>query len=318
MRRIGLLLFVSFFAAVTLQAQIQPNFFSMGIASAGDMPQVAYGAISHPALAWTLVEGTARGTYVFVNLDEFVKKAPKDANGTALIDVTFGWTPGWAVADQSTCFKNDVKILSCTAPPDNIQDWIDFVTAVVNHYNGITAPHVAFYEIWNEMSNNLFYTGSVAQMLGLAQAAYPILKQDPYSRVVTPSVVWINGVPMMTAYLQAGGGQYADVLSFHGYPSQTDTGWTCRQQQPADADLVRVGYQGLLGPHTDVHRNSVARGLRLQRGRGLDRRAAAAALQQFGEHLVLRDRSELGGLGYFANMRQRSLHLRSLYAARGL
>jgi hypothetical protein len=221
MRRIVLLVCVSVFVSVTLQAQIQPSFFGMGIASPADMPQVSYGVISHPALAWTLVEGTARGTYTFVNLDIFVKKAPKDANGTALVDVVFGWTPGWAVADQSTCYKNDVRILSCTAPPDNIQDWIDFVTAVVNHYNGITAPHVAYYELWNEMSNNLFYTGSVAQMVSLAQAAYPILKQDPYSKVVTPSVVWINGVPMMTAYLKAGGGQYADVLSFHGYPSQT-------------------------------------------------------------------------------------------------
>jgi hypothetical protein len=71
------------------------------------------------------------------------------------------------------------------------------------------------------MSNTKFWTGSVAQMIALAQAAYPILKQDLYSQVVTPSVVWTNGVPMMTAYLKAGGGQYADVLSFHGYPSMT-------------------------------------------------------------------------------------------------
>jgi hypothetical protein len=117
-------------------------------------------------------------------------------------------------------------MISCTNPPDNIQDWIDFITTVVNHYNGVTAPHVKYYEIWNEMSNSKFWTGTPAQMVALAAAAYPILKQDPYSMVFTPSVVWLNGVKYMTNYLQAGGNLYADGLTFHGYPSQTGPGYT--------------------------------------------------------------------------------------------
>jgi hypothetical protein len=217
----ALVVFTPAVFSVTAQAQIQPSFFGMGVASTNDMPQVSYGVISHPPVSWTSIEGTARGTYTFAATDNFVKRAPKDANGVALVDIVFGWTPGWAVADQTTCFHNKMGIVSCTAPPDNIQDWIDFVTTVVNHYNGVTAPHVAYYEIWNEMSNTKFWTGTAAQMLALAQAAYPIFKQDPFSKVTTPSVVWNNGVPMMTAYLKAGGGAYADALTFHGYPSQT-------------------------------------------------------------------------------------------------
>jgi hypothetical protein len=206
------------------QGQIPTTFFGMGVAVTTDPPKVNYGTLSHPAVAWTSIEGTARGTYSFKAIDAFVKLAPKDANGVALIDLVFGWTPGWAVADQTTCFHNKNGTVSCTAPPDNIQDWVDFITAVVNHYNGVTAPHVKYYEIWNEMSNTKFWTGTPAQMVALAQAAYPIIKQDPYALVVTPSVVWKSGVNYMTDFLQGGGYLYSDLLSFHGYPSQTGGG----------------------------------------------------------------------------------------------
>ena len=220
-------------SAVAAQGQIPSSFFGMGVASPSDPPKVTYGTMSHPAVAWTTIEGTARGTYNFRPIDGFVRIAPKDANGVALIVLTMGWTPSWAVADQSTCFKNNkVGQLVCTAPPDNIQDWIDFITTMVNHYNGVTAPHVKYYEIWNEMSNTKFWTGTPAQMVALAQAAYPIIKQDPYAVVITPSVVWLNGVNYMTNFLQAGGYLYADALSFHGYPSQTGPGFTTPVPMP--------------------------------------------------------------------------------------
>lgn len=198
----------------------------MGASSSNDMPKVTYGVMSHPAVAWSAIEGAGRGSYNFKSVDQFVLNAPKDANGVALIDIVFGWTPGWAVADQSTCFHNKNGISSCTAAPDNIKDWTDFITTVINHYNGVTAPHVKYYEVWNEMSNTKFWTGTPAQMLALAEAAYPILKKDPYSIVFTPSVVWSSGVKYMTEYLQAGGYKYADGLTFHGYPSQTGQGFT--------------------------------------------------------------------------------------------
>lgn len=233
MKRTMLTLCAMSFLTLAAQAQIPASFFGMGVAAPTDFPKVSYGTISHPANAWTAIEGVSRGTYNFKSLDTFVKNAPKDANGVALIDVVFGWTPGWAVADQTHCIKN-IKIGTsvCTIPPDNIQDWIDFITTVINHYNGVTAPHIKYYEIWCEMSNTKFWTGTPQQMVALAQAAYPILKQDPYSTVFTPSVVWSNGVTYMTNYLQAGGNLYADGLTFHGYPSQTGAGFTTPVPMP--------------------------------------------------------------------------------------
>src|SRR5437879_4815174 len=183
---------------VVALGQIQPTFFGMGVSTSTDMPKVSYGTLSHPPVVWTTVESTTRGTYNFVNIDGFVKRAPKDANGVAMINLDLGgWTPGWAVADHTHCYANKQKIVVCTVPPDNMQDWIDFVTTTINHYNGITAPHIAYYEIWNEASNTKFWTGTVAQMVAFAQTAHPILKQDPYATVLTPSVVWMNGVKFM-------------------------------------------------------------------------------------------------------------------------
>jgi hypothetical protein len=225
MSRFVTLLVTSLFAAVGLHAQIQPTFFGMGVATTGDMPKVSYGTLSHPPIAWTSIEGAGRGKYNFKSMDSFVKNAPKDSTGASLIVFDIGgWTPGWAVADQTTCFHNKTGAVACTIPPDNIQDWIDYVTEVVAHYNGKTAPHIKYYEIWNEMSNTKFWTGGVPALLALAQAAYPIIEQDPYSMVLTPSVVWNNGINYMTKYLQAGGYQYAEALTFHGYPSKTGGG----------------------------------------------------------------------------------------------
>jgi hypothetical protein len=224
MRRIPVLL-CCLLITVAAHSQIQQSFFSMGVYSTQDMPKVTYGTISHPPVGWTTMEGAARGVYSFKAMDQFVKNVPKDANGVAQLVIDLGgWTPGWAVADHSHCFTNHLGAVACTVPPDNIQDWIDYVTNVMAHYNGTTMPHVKSYEIWVEASNPLFWNGTVAQMLALAQAAYPIVKHDPYAQVLTPSVVWSNGVKWMTNYLQSGGGAYSDVLTFHGYPSQTGKG----------------------------------------------------------------------------------------------
>jgi hypothetical protein len=115
MSRFVNLLFVAVFSAAGLQAQIQPTFFAMGVANTGDMPKVSYGTLSHPPIAWTSIEGIGRGKYNFTSMDAFVKKAPKDSTGTALLVLDIGgWTPGWAVASQTTCFHNKVGTVACT------------------------------------------------------------------------------------------------------------------------------------------------------------------------------------------------------------
>ena len=214
--------------AAVAQAQIQPSFFAMGVSSTLDRPKVNYGVLAHPPVVWTTVESGGRGVYNWKNMDSFVQIAPKDANGVAQIDLTLGWTPGWAVANQGggRCLTTGTGAVACTVPPDNLQDWVDFVTTLIQHYNGTRgAAHVKYYEIWNEANNALFWTAGVPALVNMAALAYPIIKSDPYSNVVTPSVFWgANGVGFMTEYLQQGGAKYADMLPFHGYPSSTGAG----------------------------------------------------------------------------------------------
>lgn len=209
-------------AAVSVEAQIPSSFFAMGVSSTLDRPKVNYGTLSHPSLVWSTVESGGRGVYNWKNMDPFVEIAPKDANGVAQIVLSMGWTPGWAVANQKGhCFNTQSNGVACTVPPDNLQDWVDFVTELVQHYNGKTAAHVKYYEIWNEANDPLFWTGGVPALVSMAQLAYPILKSDPNSFVTTPSVIWSQGISFMTSYLKDGGANYADVLTFHGYPSAT-------------------------------------------------------------------------------------------------
>lgn len=202
-------------------AQLPESFFMMSTGSATDMPLVPYGSLGHGPLVWTAVEGGGRGVYNFKEIDIFVKKAPR-INGVAQINLTLGLTPSWAVAKQSTCHKIAGGISGCTAPPENIQDWINFVTELVNHYNGVTAPHVRYYEIWNEANTVPFWTGSVAQLAALGAAAYPILKQDPNSSVLTASVIWqsATGPTFQSQYLALAP---ADAVTFHAYTCRTGT-----------------------------------------------------------------------------------------------
>ncbi len=211
-------------------AAIPSTFFAVNISDQRDRPTISFGTLGHPTmLIWPFIE-RARGTYDFSKVDAHVSNAPKDPDGTANIDLTLGLTPGWAASNQSTCrsLRRGIAV-GCAASPDNIRDWKDFVTALVNHYNGRTAPHIKYYEIWNEANHRNYWTGSVSQLVDLAAVAYPIIKQDSHSMVITPSMVGDARTPtseapaFMAAYLRAGGAQYADIGAFHGNVARAST-----------------------------------------------------------------------------------------------
>jgi hypothetical protein len=234
--------------------QVAPQFFSMSTGNTSDMPKVPYGTLGHPGpLVWTAVEGTGRGAFNFKSIDAFVKKAPK-VNGVAQIDLALGWTPAWAVANQSSC-KKVGQVLGCTVPPDNILDWTDFITALIAHYNGTTAPHVAFYEIWNEANNPTCWTASVAELAAMGAAAYPILKTDPYSQVLTPSVIWqgpkkmLTGMAFTTQYLAQAP---ADGVTFHAYTCKTSNESSGECAMPESSASTNAPLQTMISSYQGV------------------------------------------------------------------
>ena len=213
---------------------IPPSFFAMNTVDENDYPKLTFGTLSHPAIGtWAWIERT-KGQYDFSMFDKDISAAVahglvNKATNTASVAITLGETPPWAAADPKSC-KTTSGLTWCTSGPANIQDWKDFVQALLNHYNGVAMPHVRYYELWNEMNINLFWTGKQSDMLELAQAAYPIIHADPHSMMLTPSVVGSlgslakgTGAALMVSYLDAGGSKYADGGAFHGYRMANNT-----------------------------------------------------------------------------------------------
>jgi hypothetical protein len=141
---------------------------------------------------------------------------------------------------------------SCDPPTDVCADgtgtdaaFTNFVTALAQHVNSDSLPKIHYWEIWNEPNNTPFWSGTLPQLARMAQDArcvivgtncnslttYPATGIDPTSQMLTPPPVTTSDETntalnspsgWMTAYLQAGGGQYADIIGFHGYVEPGD------------------------------------------------------------------------------------------------
>jgi hypothetical protein len=150
-------------------------------------------------------------TYDWSKLDALLDLAQK--NGVDIL-FTLGRTPRWASAkpDAHSAYGPG----EC-APPANMQYWDEFIRAVAAH----AAGKIRFWEIWNEPQSPdsiSFYCGDVSTMVELQRRAYQIIKAiDPGALVLTPSAVGAYGPPWIARFLARGGGEYADVMAFHGY-----------------------------------------------------------------------------------------------------
>jgi uncharacterized protein (TIGR03437 family) len=167
--------------------------------------------------AWTSLE-PVKGVWNWEPLDAWVNAA--ESHGVKQILLTLGQSPAWASSQPDNV--NYVGA-GAPAPPRDIQDWRDYITAVGERYKG----RISSYEIWNEPNDPTYYAGTVAQLVDLTREAYQILKAiDPAITVVAP-------VPYAAGYLdqllQAGMAPYVDVISFHFYtytapPEQVGSG----------------------------------------------------------------------------------------------
>jgi len=184
-------------------------------------PQVSFGSLRlwDTATNWNQIN-IANGVYDFSLLDQWLSTA--NQHGVQDLLYTFGKTPQWASSrpNDQRC-ANDWGPGACD-PPDDLnpdgsgsdQHWKDFVSALATH----VGTSIKYWEIWNEPSSSNHWTGTVAQMVRMAQdARTAILTANPAAVLLTPpgQGAW------MSNYLAAGGGTVADVVTFHGYPQAT-------------------------------------------------------------------------------------------------
>jgi polysaccharide biosynthesis protein PslG len=182
-----------------------------GVLGSQPWPSVPMGGIRlwDTYTTWNDLE-PSKGIYTWTNLDGYLALA--QAHNVDVL-YTFGGTAQWAASGSSTnCGYGSG---SCF-PPSNIQDWDDFVTAVVAH----AAGNIKYWELWNEPNLTEFWTGDVPTLVTMAQHAYKIIKAaQPSAIILSPGVTGVPGGSYLNSYLSAGGVGYLDVIAFHGYPS---------------------------------------------------------------------------------------------------
>lgn len=173
---------------------------------------------------WGNLEPTTDGQYTWTALDKFVNNAK--AHGVDLI-YTFLGVPQWASSNpsDSTCSS---WAGSCDPPNDLNSDgtgtnahWNIFVAAIANH----VGTSVKYWELWNE-PNVLSYankkTWTTAQWIRMAaDARQIILGINPNAVIVSPGIA--SGTSWLTNFLAAGGGNYVDIIGFHGYSNPPES-----------------------------------------------------------------------------------------------
>lgn len=227
MRNSVSLILIGFFliASTILQAQTSSAGFGMhmhaGVLAHQPWPSVPIGSqrLWDAEVSWANIN-TGNGRYAWGKLDNWLNTAK--AHGVVDVLYTFGRVPAWASSNpgDTSCSYSD----GACAPPNDLnadgtgtnQHWKDFVKAIATH----AAGRIKYWEMWNEPHNAWYWHGTFAQMVRMTKDARDIIKSiDPSAVILSPSPGVSSGTyrSWMTNFLAAGGGQYVDVIAFHGY-----------------------------------------------------------------------------------------------------
>jgi hypothetical protein len=160
-----------------------------------------------PDLDWSDAN-PSRGTYNFTYLDKFI--AINQARGAEMI-YTLGRTPRWASSKPDAVSSYGPG--EC-APPADMSDYADYLSAIVTH----AAGRIKYWELWNEPQSVGSYCGDMSTMVTMARYASQIIKGiDPTALILSPGVTGGPGPAWLSSFLSEGGAAYVDVIAFHGY-----------------------------------------------------------------------------------------------------
>lgn len=202
-------------AQATLPAPTEPipnSYFGMTVSNINHYPWVYVGSMGKAnGVQWPFLE-PEKGVFNWSRLDAWVEKTQKE--GISFF-YSNDYVPKWAAANPASCFVSSMDTTICTSGVVNIQDWDDFVNALVRRYNG----KIQAYELWNEPDQPEYFTGTMAEMVVLTNHMYnDIRRLDPNATIISPSA---NNDNWLDAYWTAGGVKNVNVVSLHGYPART-------------------------------------------------------------------------------------------------
>ncbi|HBY99195.1 MAG: cellulase family glycosylhydrolase [Ardenticatenaceae bacterium] len=166
---------------------------------------------------WREIEGGGKGQFAWERPDKVVELA-HDKFGLNIL-ARVDRQPAWATGGRC---GTGIEM----GPPDNLQDWADFLTTLASRYKG----RIAGYAVWNEPNLAREWCGQPPDPAGymkLLQTAYKAIKAADPNAIVISAGLSPTGGPMPVAmedteYLdkmyQAAGGSmtgYADVVGVH-------------------------------------------------------------------------------------------------------
>lgn len=163
---------------------------------------------------WAQLEPT-RGRYDFARLDGFVESAQR--HGVKVI-LTLGMTPAWERTDVPVNYTQGAP-----AAPLDPQDYADYARAVMARYAG----RIAAYEPWNEPDMRWrptdapgtvsFWSGGAPDLAQLSRIVWDARAElDPSATVLSPAF-GRHGTTLLGQWLDAGGAQWSDAISYHPY-----------------------------------------------------------------------------------------------------
>jgi hypothetical protein len=218
---------------------VPPSYFGMNILfhplNHVPWPSVPLGGWRTAHANWADLE-PERNRWTFDLLDKYVGWS-QSHHLEILMPLTY--TPRWASSTPDA--PTDVEAGNppgLSGAPRDIEDWRVFVRTVATRYKG----RIRNWEIWNEPNRPQSWTGGVETLVDLEREAYAILKQiDPSCVVVSPAATETRGLKFLDAFLEKGGGKYADVIGFHFYVGR---------DVPPEAMVTLIGsVKGILAKH---------------------------------------------------------------------
>ncbi len=195
---------------------IQKSLFGLTLSNINDQADPFYGWPTVPFSGCRL--WGAHGTDVLANSNTYSWAGLDRAVDTCVsqgkeVLYTFGSVPNWMNGASPSCGN---PYCQSGKPPLNNQDWLNYVTALVQRYKG----KIKYYELWNEPCIYPYgWTGSVPQLMRLVRGEYETIKRiDPDALTISPAVGSNRGdISYFTQLLQNGAGKYADFIGIHGY-----------------------------------------------------------------------------------------------------
>ena len=199
---------------------------------------------------WEDLEVTGRGQFEWAKYDRIVERTA--AHGLRLL-ARLSNPPAWSRADPQA---GDL------APPDDLQDFVNYAAAVAERYRG----RITHYQVWNEPNifpewgNNFVDPARYTELLCRAYAA--LKRVDPDIVVVNAAIaqtISLDGYKGFSdlIFLQEiydhGGGDCFDVLSAQGYG--LFSGPTDRRLRATSVNVARHAYyRDIMVRNGDAHK----------------------------------------------------------------